>query len=87
MGPRHGRLSWNQLAGRTVWLEARPAAEGAKTYEIEPVRSDTALRYNRWLADNIKTIDKATGGKVGYMHVNAMNSGGIGEFEIGRAHV
>ena len=26
-------------------------------------------------------IDKATGGRVGYMHINAMGSGGIGEFD------
>jgi tricorn protease len=64
-----------------VTVNAKPSAEGAKTYEIEPIRSDSTLRYNRWLADNIKTIEKATGGKVGYMHINAMNSGGIGEFD------
>ncbi len=64
-----------------VTVNAKPSAEGAKTYEVEPIRSDSTLRYNRWLADNIRKIEKATGGKVGYMHINAMNSGGIGEFD------
>ena len=70
-------------AGRKIKItvNARPVMEGAKTYEVEPIRSDSTLRYNRWLADNIKTIEKATGGKVGYMHINAMGSGGIGEFD------
>ncbi len=54
---------------------------GAKTYEVEPVRSDTQMRYFRWIDDNIKAIDKATGGRVGYMHINAMGGGGIGEFD------
>ncbi len=64
-----------------VTVNAKPTAEGAKTYDVEPIRSDSALRYNRWLADNIKKIDAATGGKVGYMHINAMGGGGIGEFD------
>jgi len=64
-----------------VTVNTKPSAEGARTYEVEPIRSDSTLRYNRWLADNIKTIEKATGGKIGYMHITAMNSGGIGEFD------
>jgi tricorn protease len=64
-----------------VTVNAKPAMEGARTYEVEPVRSDTAMRYFRWIDDNIKAIDKATGGRVGYMHINAMGGGGIGEFD------
>ena len=64
-----------------ITVNARPAMEGAKTYEVEPVRSDTQMRYFRWIDDNIKAIDKATDGRVGYMHINAMGGGGIGEFD------
>jgi tricorn protease len=64
-----------------VTVNSQPTAAGAKTYEVEPIRSDSSLRYFRWLTDNIKKVDKATNGKVGYMHINAMGSGGIGEFD------
>jgi tricorn protease len=64
-----------------VTVNAKPVPEGAKTYEVEPVRSDTPMRYFRWIDDNIKAIDKATGGRVGYMHINAMGGGGVGEFD------
>ncbi|HSA94460.1 MAG TPA: S41 family peptidase [Acidobacteriota bacterium] len=64
-----------------VTVNAAPSLTGAKTYEVEPVRSDTQMRYFRWIQDNIKAIDKATGGRVGYMHINAMGGGGIGEFD------
>jgi tricorn protease len=64
-----------------VTVNARPAMEGARTYDVEPVRSDTQMRYFRWIQDNIKAIDKATDGRVGYMHINAMGGGGIGEFD------
>jgi tricorn protease len=64
-----------------VTVNSRPTAAGAKTYDVEPIRRDSSLRYFRWLTDNIKKVDKATNGKVGYMHINAMGSGGIGEFD------
>jgi len=64
-----------------VTVNAKPALDGAKTYEIEPLRGDNTLRYFRWVQENIRTIEKATNGRVGYMHINAMNSAGIGEFD------
>jgi tricorn protease len=64
-----------------VTVNSKPAMEGAKTYEVDPIRNDNQLRYFRWIQDNIKTIDKATNGRVGYMHINAMGSGGVGEFD------
>jgi tricorn protease len=65
----------------SVTVNARPTLQGAKTYEVEPIGSDNNLRYFRWIQDNLRTIEKATGGKAGYMHINAMGSGGIGEFD------
>jgi len=64
-----------------VTVNARPTTEGAKTFEVEPVRSDSQMRYFRWIQDNIKAIEKATDGRVGYMHITAMGGGGIGEFD------
>ena len=64
-----------------VTANARPMMEGAKTYEVEPVRSDGQLRYFRWIEKNIRKIDQATNGRVGYMHITAMGPGGIGEFD------
>ncbi len=64
-----------------ITVNARPVMDGAKTYDVEPVRSDSQLRYFAWIRDNMAAIDKATGGRVGYMHINAMGGGGIGEFD------
>jgi tricorn protease len=70
-------------AGRKikVTINARPTTDGAKTYNIDPIRSDNQLRYFHWIQDNIKTIERATNGRVGYMHINAMGGAGIGEFD------
>lgn len=54
---------------------------GAKTYEVTPLKNDRDLRYFHWLTGNIRKVLGATDGKVGYMHVNAMNDKGIGEFD------
>ncbi len=64
-----------------VTVNSQPSASGARTYEVEPIRSDQQLRYFGWLTGNINKVLKATDGRVGYMHINAMGSGGIGEFD------
>jgi len=64
-----------------VTVNSKPVMEGAGTYEVEPLRSDQQLRYFRWIQDNIRKIAEATNGRVGYMHINAMGAGGIGEFD------
>jgi tricorn protease len=62
-------------------VNSKPTMQGAKTYEVEPIRNNPQLRYFHWLTGNINHVLQETGGKVGYMHVNAMGSGGIGEFD------
>ncbi len=64
-----------------ITVHARPTNEGARTYAVTPIRYNASLRYHRWVADNINYVLKATDGKVGYMHITAMGSGGIGEFD------
>lgn len=58
-----------------------PSVQGAKTYDVTPIRYDGSLRYFRWLTDNINYVLKASDGKLGYMHINAMGSGGLAEFD------
>jgi tricorn protease len=65
----------------SVTINSKPTAAGAKTFEVEPLQNDRQLRYFRWLGDNVDKVLKATGGRVGYMHINAMGSGGIAEFD------
>ena len=65
----------------SVTVNDKPSDEGARTYSVEPIKNNYQLRYFRWLTDNIKKVLKATNGEVGYLHVNAMNDIGIGEFD------
>lgn len=65
----------------SVTVNSSPTMKGARTYEVEPIRNSSKLRYARWIADNIATVTKLSGGKLGYMHINAMGGEGIGEFD------
>jgi tricorn protease len=74
-------LQISQGTKTKVTINDKPTSVGAITYEIELIQNNSNLRYFRWISDNIDKITKATNGHVGYMHINAMNSAGIGEFD------
>ncbi len=64
-----------------VTVNDKPSGQNARTYEIEPIRNTPSLRYNNWLTENIRKVLKESNGELGYMHINAMNDQGIGEFD------
>jgi tricorn protease len=64
-----------------VTVNGTPSAASARTFEVEPLRSESDLRYNRWLADDIQTVLKASNGNLGYMHITAMSSNNTGQFD------
>ncbi len=65
----------------SIAVNSKPTPDGARTYEIEPIRSEAALRYNRWLAGNIDAVLQASNGEIGYMHIQAMSTNNIGQFD------
>jgi len=65
----------------TLAVNARPSLEGARTVEVETVPQDFDLRYARWVADNIATVERLSGGQLGYMHITAMGAQNIGQFD------
>lgn len=65
----------------TVTVNSKPSKDGANTYEVKPIKNSSQLRYARWITDNIKYVLDKSNGKLGYMHITAMGSGGIGEFD------
>jgi tricorn protease len=64
-----------------VTVNRTASVAGARTYEVEPVRSETDLRYHRWVADNIAAVENASGRTLGYMHITAMSTNNIGQFD------
>lgn len=69
-------------AGRQVTLKvnSKPELEGSHETIVVPTDSEENLYYYQWVQTNIEKVTKATGGKVGYLHVPDMSSVGLNEF-------
>jgi tricorn protease len=61
-------------------LNAKPAMEGSHTTSFRPIASESDLHYFEWVTHNREYVDKATGGKVAYIHLPDMGADGIREF-------
>jgi len=68
--------------GKQVSLKvnARPEEKGSRDVVVIPIESENDLYYYTWVEENIEKVDKATGGKVGYIHIPDMGVPGLNEF-------
>jgi len=58
------------LAGKQVTLtvNSKPVLTGAREVVVEPVRGESNIRYMDWIESNRLIVDKASGGKIGYIY-------------------
>ncbi len=68
-------------AGKNVelTLNASPA-EGGRKVLVVPVNDESKLYYYTWVQNNIRKVDEATKGQVGYIHIPDMGPEGLNEF-------
>ena len=59
----------------------KPSWDGAITTRIKPITSDYSLRYKAWVDHNREVVDKASGGKIGYIHLENMGGGDLENFK------
>jgi tricorn protease len=66
-----------------VTFNSKPSTEGAWSTRIEPtsMANYAQLRYERWVKDRRAIVDKLSGGRVGYVHIQAMNPPSLRRFE------
>jgi tricorn protease len=64
------RLLQNK-AGHVVVLRVndRPSEEGAREERVRPVDSEQNLRYLEWVQATRAKVEKASGGRIGYIHL------------------
>ncbi len=76
-----GEALYNKV-GRQVTLKvnAVPEEKGSREAVVVPVETENQLYYHTWVEDNIAKVAKATGGKVGYIHIPDMGTHGLNEF-------
>jgi tricorn protease len=65
----------------TITYNDRPTEEGAKRCKVRTLSSEWAIRYREWVERNRAYVEKASGGRLGYVHLPNMMEAGIIEFE------
>jgi tricorn protease len=62
---------FENTAGKLIEITVGKDAEGkdSRTVTVEPLESEYALRNMDWIEGNLRKVEKATNGKVGYVYV------------------
>lgn len=66
-----------------IRVNSRPDTAGSKVYLVEPVGSESDLRYTAWVDGNRRKVEEATGGRAGYLHIPDTGIRGHVEFSKG----
>jgi len=68
--------------GKQVKLKVNsvPAEKGSREVVVVPIRDELSLYYYNWVQVNIEKVNRATNGKVGYIHIPNMGAQGLNEF-------
>ncbi|HWC64685.1 MAG TPA: PDZ domain-containing protein, partial [Thermoanaerobaculia bacterium] len=53
----------------TLLVNERPSTAGAREERVKPVKSEQNLRYLDWVASRRAWVEKASGGRIGYIHL------------------
>ena len=85
---RAGDNYWDLLNNRLnrkieVTFNDKPSEDGAWRSRVEPVNMGAynQLRYERWVRARREAVDKLSNGRVGYVHIQAMNQPSLRRFE------
>jgi tricorn protease len=79
---------WSLLNSRlnrkvNVTFNSTPAEAGAWNTRIEAISMNaySQLRYERWVKERRQKVDELSGGRIGYLHIQAMNPPSLRRFE------
>jgi len=70
------------LAGKQVTLtvNSKPTLTGAREVTVVPASGENGFRYMDWLESNRMAVDKASGGKIGYIYLPDTWNGSATDF-------
>lgn len=61
-------------------LNTKPQLDGARKIVISPLEEEYSLYHYDWVQNNIKKVDQASNGKIGYIYIPDMGPEGLNEF-------
>ncbi len=70
------------LAGKqiTLTVNSKPVLAGAREVVVEPAGGESNIRYMDWIESNRIAVDKASGGKIGYIYLPDTYNGSAIDF-------
>ena len=74
------RLLRHETDPVTFTVNKKPRMKGAREVQYKPVFDESKLLYLDWVTGNLARVDKATEGRVAYLHIPNMGADGIYEF-------
>ncbi|MCQ8241615.1 S41 family peptidase [Rhizosaccharibacter radicis] len=67
-------------AGPITLTVSHDASGGTRDVVVDPVHDEIALREQDWIERNRRTVDRLSGGKVGYVYLTDMSGLGLQQF-------
>jgi tricorn protease len=64
----------------TLKVNAKASEDGAHETVVIPIGDEKGLYYYDWVSTNMEKVNKATNGKVGYIHIPDMGTNGLNQF-------
>ncbi|MBR6830880.1 MAG: PD40 domain-containing protein, partial [Tidjanibacter sp.] len=61
-------------------INSSASAEGARKVVISPLDNEYPLYHYNWVQENIRKVEEATDGRVGYIYIPDMSQEGLNEF-------
>ncbi len=61
-------------------VNSQPSEKGSREVTVIPISDESPLYYHDWVQGNIKKVNEATDGKVGYVHIPDMGTDGLNAF-------
>ncbi|MCA1605364.1 MAG: biopolymer transporter Tol, partial [Acidobacteria bacterium] len=83
-GDDYWQLLNNRLNRKSeITFNNKANQEGAWVTRIETISPNaySQLRYERWVKERRKKVDELSGGRIGYVHIQAMNQPSLRKFE------
>lgn len=74
------RLLRHKTFAVTLTLNTKPTLDGARQVTYVPIESEANLRYLDFVLRSKETVDRLSGGRVGYLHIPDMGAPGLYEF-------
>jgi tricorn protease len=70
------------MAGKQVTLKvnSEPEETGSRETVVVPIEDEQDLYYYNWVQENIRKVTEASNGRIGYIHIPDMGTGGLNEF-------